>query len=580
MMNAMKIPRKLGVSFIVICASAALMMAVFAANIFQINRLATHSNASRNVLAQVMGLETSILRENSQLRGFLVTGDTSYLKSYDEARRDFDQTSADLRQHLTKSEDIALLDEAVSGTQGWRGAWSDPLVAQIKAGQRVEAQERVRSAGKAALVTKPVLALRKIREGQKALIEDNDASQHTAIVVAAITLGVGGMVMIGLATMLAANLGKSIATPITELTGVMSQLASGSLIDTIPCTDRSDELGDMARAVVVFRDSARARVEAVRDRESAMTSLAEALHNVANADLSIRLPALPGAFEAVSKDFNQTLERLSGVLCAIRNSVGAINQTSGEIRQATLDLSNRSERQAANLQASATAMDDITRKVGEYAELATTANRSMVDAEHEAKAGGDIVGKAITAMEGIGLASPEIGEIIGLIDGIAFQTNLLALNAGVEAARAGEAGKGFAVVASEVRALAQRAADAAHDIKERVGSVTDHISEGSKLVKDTGASLLRIIESVSGVSELIAAMSETARNQSDSLGQVNSAIGTMETMTQQNAAMVEETTAATQSLAREVEQLAIALQEFRFDTQGSRSGAVSRRHAA
>lgn len=568
MMNAMKIRRKLGLSFVIICASAALMMMVFAANIFQINQLNEQSNAGRNILAQVMTLETSILRENSQLRGYLVTADASYLKSYDEARGEFNKTSKALSESLVDPAEKALLDEAVSGTLAWRSAWSDPLVSQIKQGQRSEAQERVRAAGKAALVTKPVLALRKIRDGQKALIEDNEASQHLAMMVAAATLVVGGGVMIGLSVKLAVNLGRSIAVPITDLTDSMSKLAAGSLVESIPGTERMDELGDMAKAVVVFRDAARARIAAVQDRENAMTALAEALHNLANADLSARLSDLPGDFQRLATDFNQTLERLSQVMRTIRNSVGAINQTSSEIRMATLDLSNRSERQAASLQASATAMADITHKVGEYAELATSANLSMNDAQREAQAGGEIVSRAIIAMDGIGMASREIGDIVNLIDGIAFQTNLLALNAGVEAARAGEAGKGFAVVATEVRALAQRTADAARDIKERVGSVTGHIAEGSKLVDDTGVSLRRIIESVTGVSDLIAAISETASMQSSSLGQVNSAIGAMETMTQQNAAMVEETTAATQAMAREVEQLAKSFQEFRFDTNG------------
>jgi methyl-accepting chemotaxis protein len=189
----------------------------------------------------------------------------------------------------------------------------------------------------------------------------------------------------------------------------------------------------------------------------------------------------------------------------------------------------------------------------------------MTEARGEAEQGGEIVQRAIEAMNGIDQATGEIAEIITVIDGIAFQTNLLALNAGVEAARAGDAGKGFAVVASEVRALAQRAADAASDVKSRILAATDHVTSGVELVNDTGGSLTRIIERVSSVSESIENMAKTAEQQSTGLLKVNEAITAMDSMTQQNAAMVEETTAATEMLAREAQQLFEAFSIFKVD---------------
>jgi methyl-accepting chemotaxis protein len=191
-----------------------------------------------------------------------------------------------------------------------------------------------------------------------------------------------------------------------------------------------------------------------------------------------------------------------------------------------------------------------------------------------------VVGRAIAAMSDVDQASREIAEIITLIDGIAFQTNLLALNAGVEAARAGEAGKGFAVVASEVRALAQRSAEAAQEIKARVGAVTEHVRSGSELVHDTGESLQRIIAKVSGVGGVISAISETATQQSTGLSQINQAIASMDGMTQQNAAMVEETTAATESLAREVNMLAQSFASFRIEGDMAAARSEMQRRAA
>ncbi|MGC4090169.1 MAG: methyl-accepting chemotaxis protein [Polyangiaceae bacterium] len=210
-------------------------------------------------------------------------------------------------------------------------------------------------------------------------------------------------------------------------------------------------------------------------------------------------------------------------------------------------------------------MTDITRKVSESAAIAADASKSMVEARNEAEQGGSVVRKAIEAMYGIEKASSEIVDIITVIDGIAFQTNLLALNAGVEAARAGDAGKGFAVVASEVRALAQRAADAASDVKTKITSTAGHVTAGVELVNETGGSLDRIIQRVSSVSELIEAMAEAAEQQSSGLREVNSAISSMDMMTQQNAAMVEETTAATELLAKEAEELFRAFSAFRVD---------------
>ena len=190
-------------------------------------------------------------------------------------------------------------------------------------------------------------------------------------------------------------------------------------------------------------------------------------------------------------------------------------------------------------------------------------------ADEDAKKGAVVVRQAVEAMDAIAKSSQQISQIIGVIDEIAFQTNLLALNAGVEAARAGEAGRGFAVVASEVRALAQRSADAAREIKGLISTSTTQVNRGVSLVAETGKSLERIVAQVADVNEVIAEIASGAKEQSIALAEVNTAIGQMDQVTQQNATMVEETTAASHSLSQETEQLADLIGQFRVQsTQG------------
>ncbi len=296
-----------------------------------------------------------------------------------------------------------------------------------------------------------------------------------------------------------------------------------------------------------------------------MQAIGSGLHSLSEADLTVRLTDLPPAFHQLSADFNRAVQNLSGLTSDVRGSAGSIRSNIDEIRQATDNLSARSEQQAASLRETAAAVGEITQGVREGAISASEANRAVTEARDEAEKGGEIVAKSITAMNGIDQASREIVDIITVIDGIAFQTNLLALNAGVEAARAGDAGKGFAVVASEVRALAQRSADAASDVKARILSAIEHVRSGVVLVDETGNALQRIIGKVSDVSTVVDVIARSSEQQAHSLGQVNIAIGEIDSVTQQNAAMVEESTAAASLLAQECGTLMASVMRFNVD---------------
>jgi methyl-accepting chemotaxis protein len=245
----------------------------------------------------------------------------------------------------------------------------------------------------------------------------------------------------------------------------------------------------------------------------------------------------------------------------------------GEITHAADDLSRRTEQQAASLEETAAALDEITATVHKSAEGAGEAADVMKTAEEVASASSQVVQETISAMKAIEASSGQIASIIGVIDEIAFQTNLLALNAGVEAARAGEAGRGFAVVASEVRALAQRSADAAKEIKTLIGASSIQVQKGVGLVDRTGQSLERLLALVEKIDHRVAAIASSAAEQATGLREVNTAMNQMDQVTQQNAAMVEQSTAASHALAQESSTLAALVE--RFSLRRSRSVAAS-----
>ncbi len=293
-------------------------------------------------------------------------------------------------------------------------------------------------------------------------------------------------------------------------------------------------------------------------------SLALSLKRLAEGDLTSTMAAdLPEKAEALRADLNTTVEGLRSVMQSVVKAVTNVKARSDEISTAAVYLSGRTEQQAASLEETATALHEITATVRRTAEGATHAREVVDAAKTDAEHSGAVVRQAVEAMGSIEKSSGQIGQIIGVIDEIAFQTNLLALNAGVEAARAGDAGRGFAVVASEVRALAQRSTEAAKEIKALISASAGHVGQGVKFVAQTGAVLERIVGQVSEINRTVADMAASAGEQAKGLDQVNSAINEMDQATQQNAAMVEESTAATQALAREAEELSRVVERFK-----------------
>ena len=287
-----------------------------------------------------------------------------------------------------------------------------------------------------------------------------------------------------------------------------------------------------------------------------------AMQNVAQGDLTTRIPATSA--NSLMGQMQAMVDALRDTLGQVRASVESITTAAGEIAQGNQDLSSRTEQTASSLQETASSMEEMSGAVGQSADTARQANQLAASAATAAQRGGEVVARVTESMQGITESSRKIGDIIGVIDGIAFQTNILALNAAVEAARAGEQGRGFAVVAGEVRSLAQRSAEAAKEIKALIGASVDNVEQGSGLVGQTGQAMQEIVSSVSRVSDLIGEIAAAAGEQRDGIQQVNQAVTQLDQMTQQNAALVEQSAAAAQSMREQAHRLADAVSAFRL----------------
>ena len=398
-----------------------------------------------------------------------------------------------------------------------------------------------------------------------------------------------------LAAVLGGWLNAAISNPYVGTVVRMEALAAGDLDSAIAYQDHHDCVGRMTRAMKAFQDSAveRNRLQraagahqaeldqklsdaeaafaaSAKDQNAVVEGLAVALASLAAGDLTARFTGeVGGEYRKLRDDFNNAMASMQDAMVVIAANAGGMTSGAMEISRAADDLSRRTEQQAASLEETAAALDEITATVRRTSEGASQARTVVGAAKADAETGGDVVRRAVEAMSEIEGSSNQISQIIGVIDEIAFQTNLLALNAGVEAARAGEAGRGFAVVASEVRALAQRSAEAAKEIKTLISASSAQVGTGVTLVGETGQALERIVAQVAQINTVVAEIAASAQEQSTGLHQVNIAVNQMDQVTQQNAAMVEETTAASHALAKEAGELAQLMTRFRLTSGGA-----------
>ncbi|MDI1276576.1 methyl-accepting chemotaxis protein [Methylobacter sp.] len=312
----------------------------------------------------------------------------------------------------------------------------------------------------------------------------------------------------------------------------------------------------------------------VQTSETGLNEVVRILNALSRGDLTETITNdYAGTFGQLKNDSNTTVEKLKDIISQIKDATDSINTGTKEIASGNNDLSYRTEQQAASLQQTAASMEELTSAVQHNAANAQHANRLAVDASDIAGKGVDVIGLVVTTMNDINESSRKIGDIISVIDDIAFQTNILALNAAVEAARAGEQGKGFAVVAIEVRNLAQRATTAAEEIKNLINDSVDKVAGGSKLVNQAGLTMREIVASIRGVTDTMAEITSASAEQRSGIEQVNQAIAQMDDVTQQNAALVEQAAAAAESLEEQAQNLAVTVSGFKV---GDHSGSSYR----
>ena len=303
----------------------------------------------------------------------------------------------------------------------------------------------------------------------------------------------------------------------------------------------------------------------------------ETIDAIAAGDLTRELQSTrQDEFGHMLRSLSAMSARLRGVVTEVRTGVDSVSSASVEIANGNHDLSARTEQTASNLEETAASMEQLTATVSQSADTARQANQLAGSAAQAAARGGEVVGQVVTSMQHITDSSRKIGDIIGVIDGIAFQTNILALNAAVEAARAGEQGRGFAVVASEVRSLAQRSAEAAKEIKTLINASVENVESGSAQVAHAGQTMEEIVASVQRVSDLIGEITASSTEQRDGIAQVNQAVTHLDQMTQQNAALVEESTAAAASMRDQAQRLAEVVSIFNVGAVAVRAPAPAR----
>jgi len=419
-----------------------------------------------------------------------------------------DEALKTLDRLVVKPEGRAALSELQTARAAYVASFAK-IAPLVQAGQIDEARQLVHKETLPALgrLQQPIDTLRQL--------QDTLAQQHGAAVTAGITSARNLMLVLGGAALVlglvaSALLARSIVLPLRNGVVVANRIAAGDLTQTVEASGK-DEVADLLRAI--------------------------------------------GTMQA----------GLRQLVAQVHQGVEHVGSASSQIASANKDLSGRTEAQASALEQSAAAMEELTSAIAINADNAQEARTLAVNASTVAEAGGETVGSVVRTMRSIDESSRRIGEIIGVIDGIAFQTNILALNAAVEAARAGEQGRGFAVVASEVRSLAGRSAEAARQIKQLVAASMEQVNSGTALADQAGHAMTDVVGAIKRVSQLVVDISTAMREQSTGVGQVGEAIAQLDQTTQQNAALVEETAAASQSLDDQARSLVASVALFRID---------------
>lgn len=387
---------------------------------------------------------------------------------------------------------------------------------------------------------------------------------------------------------------RRVLKPVSDLKGAMKKMAEGQYDIEIPHTNFKDVIGDMAATLQEFCNSLsqtqalqveqernlkelaahRSEQDVFAVQRRVVDEIGSGLERLAQGDLTqtIDSPAsnpFPEDYEGLRQSYNAVIEELGRTIAEMHDAVEAVETGASEMHQASDDLASRAETQAATLEESAAALNELTESVKSTSDRADQAETAGRENRDQAESGAKVVRDAMDAMNLIETSSENVRRIIGVIDDIAFQTNLLALNAGVEAARAGEAGKGFAVVASEVRSLAQRASESATEINQLITDSAAQVTQGSKLVKNTGERLEMILKNTVEMQAVMSDIAAAAREQALGIDEVNNGVTQLDLVTQQNAAAAEQVNASSTALNQKSSVLSSNLTRFKINASSS-----------